>query len=108
MLEDSINSDSLREGLEETLIVHRLKIPGMLLRTLSNANTMETANSVATSVLKAHKELKRRKLFYAFEIPRSRGHPLISLQTYHILFLTVLIANLNSPDFAAGRFRQFL
>lgn len=40
---------SLREGLEETLTVHRLKIPGILRKTLSNTNAMESANSVAAS-----------------------------------------------------------
>lgn len=43
---------SLREGLEETLTVHCLKIPGLLRQTLSNTNAMESANSVASSVMK--------------------------------------------------------
>jgi transposase-like protein len=43
---------SLREGLEETLTVHRLKVPGLLRQTLSNTNAMESANSVAASVMK--------------------------------------------------------
>ena len=43
---------SLREGLEETLTVHRLKVPGLLRQTLSNTNAMESANSVAASVIK--------------------------------------------------------
>lgn len=43
---------SLREGMEETLTVHRLKIPGLLRQTLSNTNAMESANSVAASVIK--------------------------------------------------------
>lgn len=38
---------SLREGLEETLTVHRLKIPGLLRRTLCSTNPIESANSVA-------------------------------------------------------------
>lgn len=40
---------SLREGLEETLTVHRLKVPGILRKTLSNTNAMESANSVAAA-----------------------------------------------------------
>ncbi len=43
---------SLREGLEETLTVHRLKVPDLLRQTLSNTNAMESANSVAASVIK--------------------------------------------------------
>jgi putative transposase len=43
---------SLREGLEETLTVHRLKVPGLLRQMLSNTNAMESANSVAASVIK--------------------------------------------------------
>lgn len=38
---------SLREGLEETLTVHRLKIPGLLRQTLCSTNPIESANSVA-------------------------------------------------------------
>lgn len=49
---------SLREGLEETLTVHRLGIPGLLRQTLSNTNAMESANSVAASVLKRVKHWK--------------------------------------------------
>ena len=40
---------SLREGLEETLTVHRLHIPGLLRQTLSNTNPIESANSVCMS-----------------------------------------------------------
>ena len=43
---------SLREGQEETLTVHQLKVPGLLRQTLSNTNAMESANSVAASVIK--------------------------------------------------------
>ena len=43
---------SVREGLEETLTVHRLKLPGLLRQTLSNTNAMESANSVCTGVLR--------------------------------------------------------
>ncbi len=49
---------SLREGLEETLTVHRLKLPSLLRQTLSNTNAMESANSVAASVLKRVKHWK--------------------------------------------------
>lgn len=45
-------SDSLREGLEETLTVHRLRVPGLLRETLSSTNAMESANSVCTGVLR--------------------------------------------------------
>ena len=43
---------SLQEGLEETLTVHRLKVPGLLRQTLSNTNTIESANSVAASIVR--------------------------------------------------------
>jgi len=38
---------SLREGLEETLTVHRLKVPGLLRQTLCSTNPIESANSIA-------------------------------------------------------------
>jgi len=43
---------SLREGLEETLTVHRLKLPGLLRETLASTNAMESANSVCAGILK--------------------------------------------------------
>ena len=45
-------ANSLREGLEETLTVHRLKLPGLLRETLSSTNAMESANSVCAGVLR--------------------------------------------------------
>ncbi|AEJ41309.1 transposase [Sulfobacillus acidophilus TPY] len=36
---------SLREGMEETLTVHRLGLPGLLRQTLANTNAMESLNS---------------------------------------------------------------
>ena len=43
---------SLYEGLEETLTVHRLKVPGLLRQTLSNTNAMESANSVCAGIIR--------------------------------------------------------
>jgi putative transposase len=43
---------SLREGLDETLTVHRLKVPGLLRQTLATTNPLESANSVARSVVR--------------------------------------------------------
>ena len=43
---------SLREGLHETLTVHRLKVPGLLRQTLATTNPLESANSVARSVVR--------------------------------------------------------
>lgn len=43
---------SMREGLEDTLTVHRLGVPGLLRKTLSNTNAMESANSVAAGVVR--------------------------------------------------------
>jgi transposase-like protein len=45
-------ADSLREGLEETLMVHKLEVSGLLRQTLSNTNPMESANSVCAGVCK--------------------------------------------------------
>jgi transposase-like protein len=45
-------ADSLREGLEETLTVHRLGIPGLLRQTLSNTNPMESANSICAGIVR--------------------------------------------------------
>ena len=49
----SINADaagSLREGLEETLTVARLKLPDLLARSLVTTNPIESAFSVAGNV----------------------------------------------------------
>ena len=45
-------ADSLREGLEETLTVHRLKLPGLLRQTLSSTNAMESANSTCMGIIR--------------------------------------------------------
>jgi transposase-like protein len=41
---------SLEEGLEETLTVHRLRVPEKLRRTLSSTNVMESAFSIVETV----------------------------------------------------------
>src|SRR5207302_1417650 len=41
---------SLEEGLEETLTVHRLRVPEQLRRTLSSTNVMESAFSIVETV----------------------------------------------------------
>lgn len=43
---------SLREGLEETLTVHRLSVPGLLRETLSSTNPLESANSVCRGIIR--------------------------------------------------------
>lgn len=43
---------SLREGLSETLTVHKLKVPGVLRKTLSSTNAIESANSVCAGVIR--------------------------------------------------------
>jgi len=45
-------ADSLREGLEETLTVHKLGVPGLLRQTLSNTNPIESANSVCAGTVR--------------------------------------------------------
>jgi len=42
----------MREGLEDTLTVHRLGVPGFLRKTLLNTNAMESANSIAAGVVR--------------------------------------------------------
>jgi transposase-like protein len=43
---------SLAEGLEETLTVHRLKVPGLLRETLCSTNPMESANSACRGIIR--------------------------------------------------------
>jgi transposase-like protein len=43
---------SLREGLEETLTVHRLGLPALLRKTLSTTNPIESANSAASGIVR--------------------------------------------------------
>ena len=43
---------SLLEGLEETLTVHRLKVPGLLRETLCSTNPMESANSTCRGAIR--------------------------------------------------------
>ena len=45
-------ASSLMEGLEETLTVHRLKIPGLLRETLCSTNPMESANSACRGIIR--------------------------------------------------------
>ena len=51
---------SLREGLEETLTVHRLKVPGLLRQTLSNTNE-QILRYAAAGFLEAEKSFRRIK-----------------------------------------------
>jgi transposase-like protein len=43
---------SLREGLEETLSVHKLGVPALLRKTISNTNAMESINSTASGFVR--------------------------------------------------------
>ena len=43
---------SLLEGLEQTLTVHRLKVPGVLRETLCSTNPMESANSACRGIIR--------------------------------------------------------
>ena len=45
-------ADSLSEGLEETLTVHRLKIPGSLRETICSTNPIESANSACRGIIR--------------------------------------------------------
>jgi transposase-like protein len=43
---------SMREGLEETLTVNRLNVPGLLRESLKSTNMMESANSTASGIVR--------------------------------------------------------
>ena len=43
-------ASSLLEGLEETLTVHRLQVPGLLRKTLATTNPIESGNAVARTI----------------------------------------------------------
>jgi len=45
-------AESLLEGLDETLSVHKLSVPGLLRKTLSSTNALESANSVCAGVIR--------------------------------------------------------
>ncbi len=49
---------SLLEGLEETLTVHKLKIPGLLRKSISSTNAIESANSGCKSFVRNIKNWK--------------------------------------------------
>jgi transposase-like protein len=51
-------ADSLLEGLEETLTVHRLKVPGLLRQSICSTNPMESANSVCMGFARRIKNWK--------------------------------------------------
>ncbi len=53
---------SLLEGLNETLTVHRLKIPGLLRQTLCSTNPMESANSVCMGFARRVKNWKNGEM----------------------------------------------
>lgn len=51
-------ANSLREGLEETLTVHRLQLPALLRHTLRSTNPIESANSVCMGIVRRIKNWK--------------------------------------------------
>jgi len=53
---------SLLEGLEETLTVHRLKIPGTLRETLCSTNPMESANSACRGIIRRVSNFKNGEM----------------------------------------------
>jgi transposase-like protein len=52
---------SLEEGLEETLTVHKLRVPDQLRRTLSCTNVIESAFSIVETVCRKCKAMARRR-----------------------------------------------
>jgi transposase-like protein len=53
---------SILEGLEETLTVHRLKVPGLLRETLCSTNPMESANSACRGIIRRVSNFKDGKM----------------------------------------------
>jgi transposase-like protein len=53
---------SLLEGLDETLTIHRLKIPGLLRQTLCSTNPIESANSVCMGFVRRIKNWQSGKM----------------------------------------------
>jgi transposase-like protein len=55
-------ANSLREGLEETLTVHRLKIPALLRQTLCSTNPIESANSACMGIMRRIKNWRNGEM----------------------------------------------
>jgi len=55
-------ANSLLEGLEETLTVHRLELPALLRQTLCITNPMESANSVCMGIVRRIKNWKNGEM----------------------------------------------
>lgn len=53
---------SLKEGMEETLTVHRLRLPGLLRQTLSNTNAIESANSTCAGIIRRVSNFKNAEV----------------------------------------------
>lgn len=51
-------ADSLREGLEETLTVQRLRLPGLLRQILFSTNAMESTNSACMGIIRRGRNFK--------------------------------------------------
>lgn len=55
-------ANSLLEGLEETLTVHRLELPALLRQTLCTTNPIESANSVCMGIVRRIKNWKNGEM----------------------------------------------
>jgi len=55
-------ANSLREGLEETLTVHRMQLPALLRQTLCSTNPIESANSVCMGIVRRIKNWKNGEM----------------------------------------------
>jgi transposase-like protein len=55
-------ASSLREGLEETLTVHRLKIPALLRQTLCSTNPIESAHSACMGLVRRIKNWRNGEM----------------------------------------------
>jgi transposase-like protein len=55
-------ANSIREGLEESLTLHRLKIPALLRQTLCSTNPIESANSACMGIVRHIKNWKNGEM----------------------------------------------
>ena len=95
---------SLKEGLEETLTVHTLGLPGLLRQTLSNTNAMESANSVCMGVIRRVSHFRDGEMILRYAaagfLEAERGFRRIK-GFRELPFLSAALAKVCLPDAAS-------
>jgi putative transposase len=93
---------SLQEGLEETLTLHRLKIPGLLRETLSSTNPIESANSACRGIIRRVSNFKDGEMALrhaaAGFMEAERGFRRIKGYKQLPVLMAILMAMLSSRD----------